>query len=540
MATKIIKLYYNGEVGWNKSIEEVWDFFQIQQPLEDWILAKDDEGITNGNKIIQKYDVNTAVRLSYLIEDENGEIESNDSKDKDGKDLVGTEPMPWPIQLHVAASLITRDLLLDQSNFVSTGSSASNFRPRNRKKKGSTAFDADTDARIGLLNSSSAVFDTPITALYQKNTERPYDSAPEGEFASKERPLMTVWVWSKSFNEQRWSSTGNKKPFNKNSLFNLTPFLQSLNTNVVKSGGSFSMTLAPVIGKINCGVDKQGNIDAGGTWYIDREHYMSWKENEVKNFLFKSPINHPSNFEDSDFSEGSYNKGFQSTKFDNEIRTRDNFNPADIAEKGEGDWLRSDFFFTNVLSENDVVFISLSQDIQPEEGYVDDFFLSVDNIKGKDWTMFGLIDSNSTSLNAEATDVSINIAGRDLMKLLIEDGSFFFQKSYANPDQKDTAFNNKDLPKQGDEVNSLNKVVDKENVSGVNRLITTGMIETLFNQESRNVGFVMNLLISQLANIEICPSGVFEHYGDDRTKFQVEVLEQQEENVDGENNEEKK
>ena len=55
--------------------------------------------------------------------------------------------------------------------------------------------------------------------------------------------------------------------------------------------------------------------------------------------------------------------------------------------------------------------------------------------------------------------------------------------------------------------------------------MTTGLLETLYNQDSRNVGFIMNLLISQLANIEVCPSQIFDSYGDRRTKFQVEVKE---------------
>lgn len=547
-ATKIVKLYYNGEHGWNRTIQSVHEFFQIQQPIREWLDSKDDDGVTNASKIILAWDVNTAVRAQYRNRIANGDVEWNETKDwENGSDLDFNFPMSWPIQLHVEASKITRDLLLDQSNFVSVKESGSNFNsPLEDAREDGFTFTADIYSRyLTLLMSDSAYEEQDVNifsqaALGQYNTERPYESNPEYEIAYKINPKITVWVWPKALNEQTFIQNGAKKPFNKQTLFNLTPFLQSATTNVVKSGGSFALTLAPIVGAMSCAYDERGQQYTGaGTWYPDPQHYEIWKEQQVDNFLFKSPINVPNHREadtGDDSQEPTVGKRFQNQKYDNSVRLRDRFESSDIGERFEGEWKRQDFFFTNLLSENDIIFISFTEDCQPAEGYTNDFFMSVDEIQGHYWDMIGLIDSNSTSLNAEATDVSINIAGRDLMKLLIEDGSFFFQKSYANPDQKETAFNNTDLPKQGDDTNALNIVLEQKDVNSANRLITTGMIATLFNQEARNVGFIMNLLVSQLANIEICPSQVFEGYGDRRTKFQVEVLEQSEENTDGKEN----
>ena len=65
MATKIVKLYYNGEVGWNATIQQVYEFYKIQQPIRDWMDAIDEAGETNAGKIIAKWDNATKVRAQY-------------------------------------------------------------------------------------------------------------------------------------------------------------------------------------------------------------------------------------------------------------------------------------------------------------------------------------------------------------------------------------------------------------------------------------------------------------------------------------------
>lgn len=549
MASKFIRLYYNGEVGWNSPISDVHSYLRIQQPLREWIDSLNpDTGKTNGELIIQAFDNRTAWRLGYLRKDEDDEFVVNESKDQKGKELSGAEPMPWPVQLHVEATQITRDILINQSTFVQGQSAAYNFNaPNNEKREDGFTFTGDIDYSLGFLldgDSSS----NPIAEAYSES-QRTYDSNPEYEWAVKHEPVIRVWLWSKAFNELNYSN-GWGKPFDKDTLMDITPFVMNVNTNVVKTGGTFSLTLAPVVGRIACTFDKDGkSVIGAGRWFIPEQDYDIWyDEKGVRNVTFRSGLNKVNGFEDMPVRSESptFGKRFQGVQQDDRINVRDNPNAGDVLDEvGQqfyaSDWIREDYFFTHVVSENDLIFISFARpsDDLKEENYREDFFLSVDMLQYKEWTMIGLVDSNSTSMTAETTDVSINISGRDCMKLLIEDGTFFFQKSFANPDNKDSAFNNTDLPKQGDDVNALNQVIDQSSVNGVNRLITTGMIETLFNQNSRNVGFVMNLLISQLANIEICPSAVFESYGDRRTKFQVEVAELVDENNDGDTNKNK-
>lgn len=177
-----------------------------------------------------------------------------------------------------------------------------------------------------------------------------------------------------------------------------------------------------------------------------------------------------------------------------------------------------------------MIFISFDKDKQFFE-HKDDFFVNHMYLKNKDWDMIGLIDSNSISINYEGNEESVSISGRDLTKLLIEDGSYFFAKSYANPENSDGIFFNVKIPNSGDSANTLNNRIDGSS-KGVNRLITTGMIDMLFNPEARNINFIMNLLISRLSNIEICHDDLFKYFSDKATRFNIPFIEELEEDDD--------
>lgn len=552
MSSKYIRLYYNGEVGWDASIERVTEHFKIKQDVQDWLATEEPNSrLTNAERIISAYDRKTLFRLGYLKKDEANpnELAPDETRKQDGSELRGNEPMPWPIQLHVEASQITRDILLNQSNFVQPLSAAQNFDPGSSREDG-FSFTGNLDNKIWSLLSSTYKFqnfETKETIGYSDHEGVHIENQGMRSTTLKEKRNLRVWLWSKAFNELKLPD-GSRKSFDKNSIMDITPFVMSASTNVVKTGGTFQLNLAPVMGDIACEIGEDGKRKAAGRWFLPDESFEVWKDDNVRNFIFKPWINEKNKNSESDIrtSDRTNGQGFQSTEFDDRVNLSDEFGAQDVLgdtvyrSMYDTDYIRTSLFFTNVIAENDIIFIGFVDDGElSEEKYHDTFFLSVDELVGQDWTMIGLVDSNSTSLSSESTDINVNITGRDCMKLLLEDGTFFFQKSYANPDQKDTAFNNKDLPKQGDDVNALNRVLSEDSVSGVNRLITSGMIETLFNQEARNVGFVMNLLVSRLANIEICPSQIFEAYGDRRSKFQVEIEEYVDENNDGDDNKEK-
>lgn len=102
-------------------------------------------------------------------------------------------------------------------------------------------------------------------------------------------------------------------------------------------------------------------------------------------------------------------------------------------------------YFEKVLNPQDLVIIKLEEPfIRGEEN-----FINVDTID--DYDMIGLIDKVIPSINIsnEKVEAIVNVEGRDLMKIFIEDGTHFFPielyaqgESVANSDAKNQFFAN--------------------------------------------------------------------------------------------------
>lgn len=543
--SKIIKLPYNGEVGYDATVQQIHEFYKIRQSVKDWLNTKNDEGLTNKQKILEAYDQKTLERLGYL------ELQGEEwvQTDKSVEDIDTFFPVPWPIVLHVESKQLQRDLLINQSSLLLVDNQAYNFGPREVGESNGEEDDSENfvfSAYIGrvtrTLSSQWGFLDSTAWDMYENMVSTAQTSAQNvsGQ-AYKSTQKLRVWVWCKalaSLGIRELDSPVVSDEFNRNSIIDLTPFIMNMSVNQTEQAGSFSITLPPVIGTIPCSLENKPT----GLWTIDESTYRKFMENEVENYVFKSPINYQmtEDVRKAWYDENrnykapspSYGRRAQNIEYDSRVNLRDTFSQGDEFENFTPYtptwWFREDFFFHNVISENDIIFIGGEDPYFPNKLKdaisKGDFFRSVDDLVNTHNMQIALVDTNSISTNAESTDVTIQIAGRDLMKLLIEDGSFFFQKSYANPKQEQTAFNNIDLPRRGDEVNAFNQAVGK-GWSGVNRLVTAGLIESMYNVEARNIGFIMNLLISRLSNIEICQSKVFDSYGDLRTKFLIEVEE---------------
>lgn len=163
------------------------------------------------------------------------------------------------------------------------------------------------------------------------------------------------------------------------------------------------------------------------------------------------------------------------------------------------------------IMSNDVVFIKFEKllndyDIKENEGGK--------LFPNQVYDLIGLVDNVNQSMDAGG-DMVINITGRDLIKLLIDDGSFFFMNSYTDNKQSDGIFINQS--KSGDAGNTSNNW--NGDSKAMNRVGVTGMIMPLFNPTARTIEYVMTLLVNTLSNIQICPDSLFEYYGDRRTEF---------------------
>lgn len=493
--SQIIPITYNGDLGYKKTIKEVFEFlFFVDWDVTLFLDFKNNiTGLKNRDIIWNLYTKKTLVSFGLINDGDTSKFDSYDSSKIDD-----TMPCPIPITFYVDSKYILKGNIISQSNLLVDNFSATDFK----STKDGEGFFVNKNSfllEVQQLLAPTRRFDSSIERRIDKRQIEPH-----------------VYIWCKSL------QTDGK--FNNNSIFDLSPFIQSINTNVGGNGGNFTIQLCPVEGLLSCSV----NGDIEGIWHPKTKEYINFKNDNSNSSVkqehyFKTiftqlmPYYEPFEGQVIDNGTGIGNFTFSNTD------TRKGF---------------TKMLFENMISENDVIFISFGDPFKKagnenEICLVDDFFIDHNSIVNGQYEMIGLIDSNSISHTTENEDTSISISGRDCMKLLIEDGTYFFAKSYANPDETESAFNNVDLPNQGDSVNAFNNSQDKP--LSVNRLITTGILDVFFLPTARNVEYVMNVLMSRLANIEICPSELFEAWAERRTRFQVAITENVDESEPSEN-----
>ena len=135
-------------------------------------------------------------------------------------------------------------------------------------------------------------------------------------------------------------------------------------------------------------------------------------------------------------------------------------------------------YLQSLLRENDLIFIKFER-IQLEE---DNDIEQTDKLKVHNsiWDMIGLIDR--TTIDASAIDTTLTVAGRDLIKLLIDDQNFFIPYQFAN--SLKTSFGG-----------SSSKIFK--------RLFATGQYQLEFVYSLRSIESTMGFIVNQLSNMEI-------------------------------------
>jgi D-alanyl-D-alanine carboxypeptidase len=190
-------------------------------------------------------------------------------------------------------------------------------------------------------------------------------------------PDITVWVWCRAL--------ANKNNNFEGEILNLTPFItNNLSTDVDRySGGSFSFTLPPLVCEL--GEDDKWIIKKNNLQFYKKEHLSLQKTD----FLAKGAL---------------YEK--------------------------DGDELkRNGFLFHTILSSQDLVFIrfetlALEQIQRINEG--GNLNIPKTSLPNRIYDMIGLIDTNGIKIDGSKTDVTIDINGRDLCKLFLDDGAYVF------------------------------------------------------------------------------------------------------------------
>lgn len=298
------------------------------------------------------------------------------------------------------------------------------------------------------------------------------------EVFSKQSLDCRVFGWFKSL---YFLGQGKNKVRNFNrddsEFSDLSKYIISLATTVAENGGSFSIKL-PIIKSQNMG------------FKLFREFVRQKNADIVSNVGV----------------------------FGNVSKTLYEFGKDEYYSKSDFNSIESNYF-NWLISSNDLIFISFEKlEMEHERGsveYVSDNFSVDAGVQEHVYDMIGLVDEVRVVTGAQNADGYVEIVGRDLMKLIIEDGTFFFNPSTTSgPSQ---VFQN-DVTKRGDvsEADFINGKIQNP----MNRVrLATGEIDVFTNRQDMDIAYIIKGVISQLINIEIIPGHVFDSWGDDRTKI---------------------
>lgn len=297
----------------------------------------------------------------------------------------------------------------------------------------------------------------------------------------KESPRCSVWGWFKSLNYGGITSNGTyitqTYTGQENGNFtNISDFILNVSTNVSAQGGSFSITL-PIIRAIP---QQQTEV------YYD-------KEDEVAG---GNILDYPS------YSE--YNRKFASPT---QMLSYDSYKNGDVKNFYHKVGLSSmeKNYFNWLIQSNDLIFIAFEE-------------LEMEKVNGsRIFDMIGLVESVTVSTDSNGTG-RVTVNGKDLMKLITDDNSLFFNQSTCWGKSR-IFLNTESLGKQGDIRDA--DIVGSMQSGPENRLRWTGnQLDVFAKPFNRTISFVLKGVISQLANIEVVPDYIFTSWGDSRTRYQ--------------------
>jgi hypothetical protein len=165
-------------------------------------------------------------------------------------------------------------------------------------------------------------------------------------------------------------------------------------------------------------------------------------------------------------------------------------------------------FFHRFVQNNDIVFIKFEKlDLeknrysQLDPPVKSDMYIDKMVLSGQVFDMIGLVDDNQMTMAFENNESIVTISGRDLMKLIQDDGSYF-------------------MPLQFVENSSSLFVNLQDNDKLLKRTFATGDYASLFAFSMRDISTSIQFIINQLANLGIVDDWVdlFGSYGDRRSK----------------------
>ena len=273
----------------------------------------------------------------------------------------------------------------------------------------------------------------------------------------QEYPNITVWMWVRALSDADPNPDPIESRDPQGKFIDVSPFIFNCDTNVDDNGGNFTINLSavPVEG------DKE-------QWTVEDSSILNYHDNDIRN---------------NSIVETALHK---------------------ISRKASsvGELERRNFLFHHLIQQNDMVFIRYETLEGESAQRLKDsrkLFLSPQDIPGRAYDMIGLVDSTSIATNPESNDVTCTITGRDLVKTIIDDGSYF----YATPAHDLSGLD------QGDGL--------------VQRLTANGKYPIIAEYAYRSIAWSLQFLMNQIAGIQVVPDDTFYGYGNRRVrKYKLE------------------
>lgn len=343
-----------------------------------------------------------------------------------------------------------------------------------------------------IINNTNAQVKTDdVYAFEHDNIQNIYQD--DGFFADgtvwKYAPQCNVVGFFKSNSFEDYSNSSNELRLTRNKMMsgtnkigelkyefiNISKFIMSLNTNVGSSGGSFSMRL-PYL------VPERKKTDEWA--YYQEKPNGEWGEPIIgvnEHYIINDKKYYKSN------------------------------------TVGDGYTVHDIDYFSYLMSSNDLLFISFEKLKMEDESmylHTQDGQLPNDIANGI-FDMIALIDEVKVTKNANG-EAYVEVSGRDLMKLITDDGSWFFNQSCCS-DPSSVFWNINEYRKSGD-VNDLNDFINNNrSLYRMRRL--GGEVDIFENPQHMTIEYILKAVISQLSNIEVVPGSIFNAWRDERTSF---------------------
>lgn len=360
---------------------------------------------------------------------------------------------------------------------------------------------ANVESKSIYLINQTIIYNTNYNAFIEAEVKRLIDNpnykklnitGSDQKYGSvfRRQDALSVWIWCKSADD------GNGK------LIDITGYVESISTTVTKEGGNFSLTLPSMnYGRASVSIDSFGSDT--NTFYL----------NSKKEYYYRGYVNF--------ISKNSTHKNVNSDNLRLVADTSINDSSSTIGVSGKY-WKRNKSYFETLIQNQDVIWIrfeKIEADKKRDQILNEDQVVDSKQLVGEIFDMIGLVDVCTESDTAAGAIRNVSVSGRDLSKLLIDDGTYFFPVEYIAKNSEDIIRNSTQrkssrrliIPSQNKDDKGNDNPYKNYNYSESGGLIPDIQFDFTRTQSIKEW---VTFIFSQLANIKICPDNLFTAYKD--------------------------